>query len=130
MQLNLPITEQVYEQVKLFRTNKQSHVVFTLDGLAEGTLFILAHGTERGNICVNGYELTSEQLLRGLLADGIKNMGYKKVETVSCYGGLQKEVTIDGVTISSSHECKEEINVNYMQTIDGKCYLVLEIGGR
>lgn len=117
----LPIKEAAALKWRENMDNPNGYLAFRLaDDVEPTTLFLNAHGNEQGQMNIGGHLLDTEQVLRTLISNtGIKDLGITHVLTLSCHGGYQKEVTIDGITIKSFHNSKLEIDTRAMELWDG-----------
>lgn len=128
MRYELPVPINKYNECRGVEEGTQSFALFRcVDD--SSILFIYAHGSKDGRVSLGGELYTLEEVLQMLLDRKlIHERGIKKVQTISCHGGLQAPATIDGVTISSSHQCTEEIHTHTFMTIDeDECIMELEI---
>jgi len=121
----LPLDEKMYNKLQQFTTGKKDHCFFKIIGVDE-TLFILAHGTEDGQLQINNTILSIEQVLNSIINKAKRN-NITEVYTISCFGGAQPSLEIDGITIKSIHGNKTEIDTNVMATLDDEFFINIYI---
>jgi len=120
MVYELPISLNVYNKIIESEKGQRKMVLFRIKSEPE-IGFCLVHGSSDGKI-EGGYDL--KQLYQGLLKDKLTlTPEIKEVLTISCYGGLQKEYSNNGIVVRSMHDSIETIQAKAMQTIDGECFL-------
>jgi hypothetical protein len=121
----IPVSERVYEKLRR-ALHGDGFCLFRLeDEQMQHCLFVLAHGSEEGLIDVRGHLCTPEAFLRHAVESlDVKAKGIDTIYTISCYGGLQKNASYEGVTIQSCHAHLGEIHCRVMALLDG---FVLEV---
>jgi hypothetical protein len=124
--MTLPINELTKEKIIKFNNEELDSVAFqVLDDSLNKALFILAHGTDDGLICMNNTYVTATQLLESFIRMGLTKEEINTIYTISCYGGLQESCTIDGITIHSVHDEKTEVYYRLKATTDDKYWMTL-----
>lgn len=122
----IPISKEKYAEMQSKEWDKDMTVLFrsTMEDMVD-ILFVFCHGNKDGLMNIKGHLLTPEKVLAGLINGpaNIKQKGITSVYTICCYGGLQLQSQIDGITISSLHSSKEQIYAKAQQLVDGDCFL-------
>ena len=72
--------------------------------------FLLAHGSEEGNIQIKNKIYSPQQVIKSL-APFAKEQGINTIYSRCCYGGVQPTVTSDGVTLKSFHPSRKKVHV-------------------
>lgn len=125
-EINLPVEERVYRQVIQFMEDDVNFVPFKITKEEYNkTLFILIHGADDGDVLMGNVHISTKELLEGLIAKGLTSDEIDVIYTISCYGGMQETVTINGITISSCHDYKEPIYVSVRASIDEQFWVQL-----
>lgn len=122
MQLEFPVTPEMYKQYISFHKGERTHVIFQPIGTTKD-VYILCHGDEEtmGNVVINGYSLTLTELGECLIPR-FKNK-YDNIYTISCFGGYQPVVDVMGTCIRSCHSAKRVVHVWCNQDLDDDYYL-------
>lgn len=74
------------------------------------TAFVLAHGSEDGFIQIKNKLYKPEQVVQAF-APLAKKQGIKTIYSLCCYGGVQPTVEAEGVTLTSFHPSRKEVEV-------------------
>lgn len=90
--------------------------------LEEGTLFLLIHGNPNGTVMLENQERNLEEVLVYLIEHKLVGDTVKRVFTISCHGGAQKEAVVNNIIIASLHNSMTEI---FMSLYKGK--LIIEL---
>ena len=129
MLYKIRLTQHDYRRCVNWKEGKVDNVLFIKKGLKKrNKAYLLCHGTKDGLVKVNGNIMTIKTLLTILVKHGLKEDGIELIETISCYGGLQKEITLEGVTIKSFHKSTKEIEANVKCNLDNKSVSVKVAG--
>ena len=129
MLMELPISEKKYNEVREVENKKRDHVYFQiLDARYDDSLFIFCHGNKQGDVVINGYVFTAENILDGFLTKPeFKKRGYTEIVLICCHGGLIEPITKEGVTIKSIHNSPNEIYCKGNATIDDEYLLSIVV---
>ena len=124
--VNLPVDEITKDNIIKFNNEETDSVAFKiLSDDFNKAMFLLVHGADDGTMCINNIHITSRELLESFIRKGLTKEEIDHIYTVSCYGGLQEECTIDGITISSIHDEKEEIYYRLKATTEDTYWMTL-----
>ena len=74
------------------------------------TAFVLAHGSEDGFIQLKNKLYKPEQVVQAF-APIAKKQGISTIYSLCCYGGVQPTVEAEGVTLTSFHPSRKEVEV-------------------
>ena len=74
------------------------------------TAFLLAHGSEDGFIQLKNKLYKPQQVVQAF-APLAKKQGIKTIYSLCCYGGVQPTVEAEGVTLTSFHPSRKEVEV-------------------
>ena len=72
--------------------------------------FLLAHGSEEGNIQIKNKIYSPQQVIKSL-APFAKEQGINTIYSLCCFGGIQSPVKYDGVTLKSFHPSRKKVHV-------------------
>ena len=74
------------------------------------TAFLLAHGSKDGFIQLKNKLYKPEQVVQAF-APLAKKQGISTIYSICCYGGVQPTVEAEGVTLTSFHPSRKEVEV-------------------
>ena len=126
---SLALTEEEYSSVCIWVTITNKRTGFcplSIIKVANDKVVALCHGTPEGNVHIGEEVMSPEQLLQGLIDDGVIDSSIKLVMTLSCFGRNQKSAKVNGVQIRSMHNTGSEIYILPVEQ-DGKKYMNFNI---
>lgn len=123
----LPIDKETVNKIIAFAKGETDNAIFKVaDARMDKCMFIIAHGTPDGDMHIFNQYLTNMDILSSFYRNGLRKEEIEQIYTISCFGGLQQKVEMNGIKMNSIHDEKQEIFFRFKSTsIEDKYWLCL-----